>query len=94
MCLQRDGRRYLRIREQAKYLGVNPKTVARWVEKDPSFPAEIELSEGSHGVRVRDVDELDKWVASKKKITGGRSQRSRQQSSDKLDDAESKYLFR
>jgi hypothetical protein len=57
---------YLRLQGQASYLDVSPKTVQRLAVSDPTFPPEIALSPGPHGVRVRSVKALETWVASKR----------------------------
>jgi len=57
------SKQFLRIREQAAYLGVHPKTIGRLAARDQSFPAEFQLSEG---VRVRSLSELEAWVRSKR----------------------------
>ena len=56
-------RQFLRLREQASFLGVHPKTVSRLAARDETFPREFLLSEG---VRVRSLAELEAWVRSKR----------------------------
>jgi predicted DNA-binding transcriptional regulator AlpA len=66
MAITKPGQEYLRVAQQAEYLGVHPKTIGRIAQSDPTFPAEVSISGGSHGVRVRARREIDAWVASKR----------------------------
>ena len=60
-------KQYLRQVEQAKLLGVHPRTVRRLAERDPTFPPEIELM---GGLLVRKRKDIEDWVEAKKKEGG------------------------
>jgi len=62
-----SSKEYLRKIEQAKLLGVHPRTVSRLAERDPTFPPEIELM---GGLLVRSVKDLKDWLEAKKKVGG------------------------
>ncbi len=59
-----SSKQFLRKSEQARWFGVNPRTIKRWAEKYPTFPAEFELSEK---MLVRSRLELEAWVQAHKK---------------------------
>jgi predicted DNA-binding transcriptional regulator AlpA len=55
-------KRFMRINEQAEWLGVHPRTIVRIAASDPSFPPEIHLTEG---LRVRKFTALEAWANAK-----------------------------
>ncbi|SCK49511.1 hypothetical protein VAR608DRAFT_4932 [Variovorax sp. HW608] len=53
------SKQFLRKSEQARWLGVNPRTITRIAERDPTFPPEIRLSET---LLVRSRQKLEIWL--------------------------------
>lgn len=54
---------YLRRRQQCALMGISERTLAELTKNDPTFPAEIRLSQR---VFVRRRAELETWIESRK----------------------------
>jgi predicted DNA-binding transcriptional regulator AlpA len=61
-------KRILRRPEQAAYLGMSEQTLGRISRTDPTFPKSIAISPGISG---RDIEELDRWIASRPRLAPG-----------------------
>lgn len=63
-----DRVRIKRKPEAAAYLGISTNTLARLSRTDPSFPRRIDISPGATGY---DVEDLDRWLASRPRLEPG-----------------------